>query len=173
MNSYYPVRLCCFSPCELPLTRATAIGADRAKFISEFLLKNFPSTAEGFNSALGYQVLFRLSNSLSRLPYPPNQQQKQLDDRRSEIEKAPAVLEDLSKLLQGGVFDDAEAEGKASKKNKQRSKSSRSNATTAAHAEINDRLCQALGYQAPKSRDSAQQLLQSTLDTQKNILKVC
>jgi hypothetical protein len=73
-------------------------------------------------------------------------------------------------LLQ--FLGDGEVEGKQSKKNRQRSKSLRPKVPTAAHAEINDRLSQALGYRAPRSRDSAQEQVQSTLDEQKDILKV-
>ncbi|KAI0247856.1 hypothetical protein BJV78DRAFT_1285222 [Lactifluus subvellereus] len=128
----------------------SSISEDCATLVSKFILDKFPSDVDGLNDSLGYQVLSRLSHSLSRLPYPSTPLQERLDDHRRKVEKAPAVLEDLTKLLRGGWFDDA---GKGM------------------GTEINDRLFQALGHQAPKSHDSAQRLLQSTMDTQKNTLK--
>jgi hypothetical protein len=154
------------------LTLATAVRDDGATLISNFILDEFPSDADKFNTSLAYQVLSRLSNSLSRLPYPTSQHQELLDNHRREIEKAPAVLEDLSTLLQGGFFDDTGAKEKRNKKKKHQTRNSRPTVPTVAHAEVIDRLSQALGYQAPKSRDSAEQLVQSTLDAQKNVLRV-
>jgi hypothetical protein len=155
---------------EPPLSLATAVRADCADTISDFVLETFPSEPDGFSTSQAYRVLSRLSNSLSRLPYPSSQQQERLANHRRHTEKAPEILEDLSKLLR--YIDDAQAEGKPSKKNKQRSKNPRPKAQTVSHAEVNDRLSQALGYRAPKSRDSAQEQVQSMLDEQKVILKV-
>jgi hypothetical protein len=84
----------------------------------------------------------------------------------------PALLEDLSKLLQEGFLDEAVVESKANKKNTQRGKASRSKVTSSVHAEINDRLFRALGREAPRSRNAAEELIQSVMDGQKNILEV-
>jgi hypothetical protein len=151
------------------LTLATAVRDDCVHTISNFVLDEFPSESDKFNASLAYQVLSRLSNSLSKLPYP-SQKQDRLASHRRFIEKAPDILEDLSKLLQ--FLGDGEVEGKQSKRNRQGSKSLRPKVPTVAHAEINDRLSQALGYRAPRSRDSAQGQVQSTLNEQKDILKV-
>lgn len=154
------------------MTLATAINEDYATFFSKFILDRFPSDVGGLSDSLGYQVLSRLSHSLSRLPYSSTQLQERLDGHRREIEKAPVVLEDPSKFLQGGWFDDAEADGKTNKRSTTRPTTSRFEVATGMDAEVNDQLFQALGHQAPKSHDPAQHLLQSTMDTQKTILKV-
>ena len=154
------------------MTLATAISENSATLVSEFIFNKFPSEADGFKNELGYRILFRLSHSLSRLPYSSGEQSKGLNDHRHDIEKAPTILEDLSKLLKGTFFDDAEVEEKPNKKNKKWSKRSQSNVTSSVHAEINDRLFQFLGHEGPRSRKSAQQLVQSTLDALKHILKV-
>jgi hypothetical protein len=156
------------------LTLSKAISEDGVKLVSQFILENIPSNADGFRDTLAYQVLSRLSHSLSRLrlPYPSGQQPDNFDDHRRDTEAAPALLEDLSRLLREKYLDGAETEGKTNKKNTQRGKSQRSKVTSAAHAEINDRLFQALGREAPKSRESAEELVQSIITTQKNTLKV-
>ena len=80
------------------------------------------------------------------------------------------MLEDLSRLSREGYLDGAETEGKANKK--ARGKTQRSKVTSATHAEINDRLFRALGRDAPKNRESVDELVQSIITTQKNTLKV-
>jgi hypothetical protein len=153
------------------LTPTTAVSEDSSKLVSQHILDRFPSDVDGFRASLGYQVLSRLSHSLSRLPYPSGQQPDQLDDYRRDVEVAPALLEDLSKLLQEGYLDGAEAEGKANKRKMQRGKTQQSKVTSIAHAEINDRLF-TLGREAPRNRESAEELIQSTIVTQKDILEV-
>jgi hypothetical protein len=152
--------------------RITAVSEDSSKLISQYILDRLPLDADKFRATLGYQVLSRLSHSLSRLPYPFGQQPDHLDDHRRDIEAAPALLEDLSKLLREGYLDGANAECKGNKKNKQRGKTQRSKVTSAAHTVINDRLFQALGCEAPKNRKSAEELVESITVTQKNILEV-
>jgi hypothetical protein len=154
------------------LTRATAISEHSAALVTEFIFNKFPSEAGGFKTELGYRILFRLSHSLSMLPYSPGKQPKRLNDHRHNIEKAATILEDLSKLLKGAFFDDTEIEEKPNKRNKQWSKRSQSNFTSGVHAEIDDGLFQALGHEGPRSRKSAKQLVQFTLDAQRHILKV-
>jgi hypothetical protein len=154
------------------LTPAKAINEDSLELVSQFILNKLPSDTDGFQASLGYQILSRLSHSLSRLPYPSGQQPVHFDDHRREIEAAPALLEDLSRLLREGYLNGAEAEGKTNKKNMRRSKNQRSKATSVAHSEINDRLFQALGLEAPRNRGSAEELMRSIIATQKNTLKV-
>jgi hypothetical protein len=152
------------------LTLSKAINEDGVKLVSQFILEKI--NTDGFRDTLAYQILSRLSHSLSRLPYPSGQQPDNFDDHRRDTEAAPALLEDLSRLLREKYLDGAETEGKMNKKNTQRGKTQRSKVTSVAHAEINDRLFQALGRESPRSRESAEELIQSIITTQKNTLKV-
>jgi len=154
------------------LTPAKAISEDSVELVLRFILDNFPSDADGLRASLGYQILFHLSHSLSRLPYPSGQRPVHFDSHRHDIGAAPALLEDLSKLLREGYLDVAEAEGKTNKKkNRQRGKTQQLKVKSVAHGEINDRLFQA-GREAPRNRQSAEELVQSIITTQKNALKV-
>jgi hypothetical protein len=65
-----------------------------------------------------------------------------------------------------------QVEGKANKKNMQRGKTSRFKVTSGAHVEINDRLFNALRREAPKDRDSAEEMIRSIIVAQKNALEV-
>ena len=153
------------------MTPSTAISEEGYKIVSQYIFDRLPLDASEFRASLGYHALSRLSQSLSRLPYPSDQKPERLDDYQRDIEIAPALIEDLFKLLQEGYLDKAEAEGK-SKKNMQRGKTSRFKATSGAHVEINDRLFNALGREAPKDRDSAEGMIRSVIATQKNALEV-
>lgn len=145
---------------------------DNAPLVSRYILNGFPSNADGFQASLGHRILSRLSRSLARLSYPSGQQPDQLNDHCRNIEIAPALLEDLSTLLRGGFLDEAEVEKKASKKNTQRVKTSRSKVTSSEHAQINDRVFRALGREGPTSRSAAEELVQFLIDGQRNILEV-
>jgi len=149
------------------LTPTPAISEDSSKLVSQHILDRLPSDADGFRASLGYQVLSRLSHTLSRHPYTSGQQ----PGLRRDIEVAPVALEDLSKLLRGGYLDGAEAEGKANKRNMQRGKTQRSKVTSVVHSEINCRVFEALGREAPRDRESAEELIRSIIATQKNTLK--
>lgn len=154
------------------MTPITAVSKDRFKLISQYIFKRLPSNADEFRASLGYQILSQLSQSLPRLPYPSSQQPDHLDNYRRDIEAAPALLEDLNRLLQEGYLDKADAKGKASKSKRQRGKTQQSKVTLVAHAVINDRLFKALGREAPRNRESAEELLQSIIASQRNILEV-
>lgn len=154
------------------MTLSKAISEYSVKLVSEFIIEKIPSNTDGFRDSIAYQILSRLSHSLARLAYPSGQQPDNFDDHRRDTEAAPALLEDLSRLSREGYLDGAETEGKTNKKNTQRGKTQRSKVTSVAHAEINDRLFQALGREAPKNRESADELVQSIITTQKNTLKV-
>lgn len=154
------------------MTPTIAVSEEGYKVVSQYILDRLPSDAGGFRASLGYQVLSRLSQSLSRLPYPSDRKPERLEDYRRDIEIAPALLEDLFKLMGEGYLDKAEVEGKANKKNMQRGKSSRFKVTSGAHVEINDRLFNALGSEAPKDRDSAEEMIRSIIVTQRNALEV-
>lgn len=145
---------------------------DSAALVSRFIFNGFPSNADGFRASLGYRILSQLSHSLARLSYPSGQSPDQLNGRRHDIEIAPALLEDLSTLLGEGFLDDAEVEKKVNRKNTQRGKTLRSKVTSGVHAGINDRLFRALGREAPRSRSAAEELVQSVMDGQRNILEV-
>ena len=153
------------------MTPTTAVSEEGYKVVSQYILDRLPSDAGEFRASLGYQVLSRLSQSLSRLPYS-DQKPERLDDYRRDIEIAPTLLEDLLKLLREGYLDKLEVESKANKKNMQRGKTSRFKVTSGAHVEINDRLFNTLGYNAPKDRDSAEEMIRSIMVTQKNALEV-
>lgn len=153
------------------MTPTTAVSEEGYKVVSQYILDSLSSDAGGFPASLGYQVLSRLSRSLSRLPYHSDHKPERLDDYRRDIEIAPALLEDLLKLLREEYLDKAEAEGKANKKNMQRGKTSRFKVTSGAHVEINDRLFNA-GRKAPKDRDSAEEMIRSIIVAQKNALEV-
>ena len=154
------------------MTLATAVSNDSAALVTQFIFNGFPSNADGFRASLGYRILSQLSHTLARLSYPAGQSPDQLNDRRHDIEIAPALLEDLSILLGEGFLDDAEVEKKVNRKNTQRGKTSRSKVTSGVHAGINDRLFRALGREAPRSRSAAEELVQSVIDGQRNILEV-
>ncbi|KAI0297515.1 hypothetical protein B0F90DRAFT_1819255 [Multifurca ochricompacta] len=129
------------------------VGHDTAAYISKFILNKFPSNAEGFTTSLGYQILSRLSNCLSGLPYPSGQQPDGLEDHQTHTRMAPAILEYLSTLLLSGVFDKAGTGRRSNKNMVQRFESSRSKSPTG------------------KPRLLAEEMIRSTIDTQKNILK--
>ncbi len=74
--------------------------------------------------------------------------------------------------MREGHLDRAETESKANKKNMQRGKTSRSKFTSGAHKEINDSLFDALGREAPKNREAAEEMMRSIIHTQKNTLEV-
>jgi hypothetical protein len=154
------------------LTPTIAVSEEGYKVVSQYILDRLPSDAGGFRASLGYQVLSRLSQSLSRLPYYSDRKPERLEDYRRDIEIAPILLEDLFKLLREGYLDKAEVEGKANKKNMQRGKTSRFKVTSGVHVEINDRLFIALGSEAPKDRDSAEEMIRSIIVTQRNALEV-
>ena len=154
------------------LAPVKAVSEDSSKMVLQYTFERLPSDADGFRASLGHQVLSRLSYSLSRLPYPSGQQPDHFDDHRRHIELAPTLLENLSKLLREGYFDGGKAEGKTNKKNVQRGMTQLSKATLVAHDEINNWLFNALGRAAPRNRESAEQLVQSIIATQKDILKV-
>ena len=145
---------------------------DNAALVSRFIYNGLPSNADGFRASLGYRILSQLSHSLAHLSYPSGQQPDQLNAYRHNIEIAPALLEDLSTLLREGFLDETEVEKKVNKKNTQRGKTSRSKATSGVHGEINDRLFRALGREAPRSHSAAEELVQSVMDDQRNILDV-
>jgi len=154
------------------LTLATAVSNDSIALVSCFIFNGLPSNADGFRASLGYRILSQLSHSLACLSYPSGQQPDQLNAYRHDIEIAPALLEDLSTLLREGFLDETEVEKKVNKKNTQRGKTSRSKATSGVHGEINDRLFRALGREAPRSHSAAEELVQSVMDGQRNILDV-
>jgi hypothetical protein len=171
-KSIGPIILCSLQP-EHPYVFEfimSSVSEEGYKVVSQYILDRLPSDAGGFRASLGYQVLSRLSQSLSRLPYHSDQSPERLEDYRRDIEIAPALLEDLFKLLREGYLDKAELEGKANKKNMQRGKTSRFKVTSGAHVEINDRLFNALGSKAPNDRDSAEEMIRSIIVTQKNAL---
>jgi hypothetical protein len=161
-----------YSRVERPLMLSKAISEDSVKLVLQFILEKIPSNTDGFRDSLGHHILSRLSHSLSRLPYPSGQPPDNFDDHRRDSEAAPALLDDLFKLSREGYIDGAEAEGKSNKKNAQRGKTQRSKVMSVAHAEINDRLFRALGRDAPKDRESTEELVQSIVTAQKNTLKV-
>jgi len=66
-----------------------------------------------FCDSLAYQILSRLSHSLSRLPYPSGQQPDTFDDHRRDAEAAPTLLEDIFRLSREGHLDGAETGGKS------------------------------------------------------------
>ncbi len=151
---------------------ATAVKDVTSAYILGFVLDKFPSNVSAFRSSLGYEIVSRLSRSLSQLPYPFNEQPEDLDDRCRHTQVAPTILEDLSLLLQSSYFEKGEFEGRSNKKTTQQHKSSRHKATTGVHAEINDRLSQALGSQVPRTRESAEKMIMSIVDNQKDTLRV-
>jgi hypothetical protein len=154
------------------LTPAKGISEDSVELVSQFILDKLPSEPDGLRASLFYQIISRLLHSLSRFPCPPGQKPVHFDGHRRDVELAPTLLEDLSKLLREGYFDGGGAEGKMNKKNVQRGKSQRSKVTPIEHDEINDRLFNALGREAPKNSKSAEEVVESIIATQKNILKV-
>ncbi|KAH8984689.1 hypothetical protein EDB92DRAFT_2033428 [Lactarius akahatsu] len=137
-------------------------------YILGFVLDKFSSNATSFSSSLGYEIVSRLSRSLSQLPHPSNKLPEGLDDRCRHTQIAPTILEDLFTLLQSSFFEEAEP---SNRKTGQQSKTSRRKNTTRAHAEIEDRLSQALGSRVPETRESAKDIMQSTIDEQKDTLK--
>ena len=154
------------------MTPTKGIGEDSVELVSQFILDKPSSENDGLRASLCYRIISRLLHSLSRLPYPPGQQPVDFDGHRRDIEVAPALLEDLSKLLKEGFFDGGGFEGKMNKKNVQRGRTQRSKITPIGHNEINDRLFNALGREAPRNRESAEEVVELILATQKNILKV-
>ncbi|KAH9075547.1 hypothetical protein EDB83DRAFT_2312005 [Lactarius deliciosus] len=143
-------------------------------YILSFVLNKFPSNPSEFRSSLGYETVFRLSRSLSQLSYDFNGRPEYLDDHCRRTEMAPTVLEDLSTLLQSSFFEEAES---SNRKTTQQSKAQQSKtprrrkALTGAHAEIEDKLFQALGSRVPRTRESAEKILTEVVKNQKDTLR--
>jgi hypothetical protein len=146
---------------------ATAVNDVTSAHILTFALNNFPKDVSAFHSSLGYEITARLSRSLSQL-YPSGGKPQGLDDRCQDTQMAPSILEDLSMLLQTSFFEEAES---SNRKTTQKSKTSRRTAPTRVYTEINDRLFRALGPQVPKTRESAEEMMKSIVDNQKNSLR--
>ncbi|KAH9172882.1 hypothetical protein EDB89DRAFT_1885655 [Lactarius sanguifluus] len=142
-------------------------------YILSFVLNKFPSESNvsAFRSSLGYEIVSRLSHSLSQLPYSSNGRPEGLDDRCHDTQGAPTTLEDLSILLQSGFLEDVESEGRSNRRIMQQSRGSRAKGTTNVHTEIYDRLFQVLGSQVPRTRESAEEMIKSIVDSQKDTLK--
>ncbi|KAH8984688.1 hypothetical protein EDB92DRAFT_1950637 [Lactarius akahatsu] len=138
------------------------------EYILGFVLNKFPSNVSAFRSSLGYEIVSRLSRSLSQLSYPSDGRPDGLDGRCHHTEIAPNTLEDLSLLLQSSFFEEAET---SNRRSMQQSKTSRRKAPTGTHTEISDRLFQALGSQVPRTRESAEDVMKSIVDDQKDTLR--
>ncbi|KAH9017008.1 hypothetical protein EDB85DRAFT_2017856 [Lactarius pseudohatsudake] len=148
---------------------ATAVNDTTSAYILSFVRNKFPSNPSEFRSSLGYETVFRLSRSLSQLSYDFNGRPEALDDHCRRTEMAPAILEDLSTLLQSSFFEEAES---SNRKTTQQSKTPRRRkALTGAHAEIEDKLFQALGSRVPRTRESAEKILTEVVNNQKETLR--
>ena len=147
---------------------ATAVNDDTFARILGFVLDEFPSIASTFCSSLGYKIVSRLSTSLSQLPYPSEEKPEGLDDRCHHTQIAPSLFDDLSILLQPGFFEGELSNRKAT----QQYKTSRTKARTGEHAEVHDRLFLALGPQVPRTRNSAEEMINSIVGNQKDTLIV-
>ena len=132
----------------------------------DFVLNKLSPTVSTFRASLGYEIVYRLSRSLSQFPYSSNGKPEGLDDRCHHTQMAPSVLEDLALLLQPGYFE----EGGSS--NRKTTQTSRRKAVTGVYSEINDRLFRALGPQVPSTRESVEEAIMSIVDSQKATLKV-
>ncbi|KAH9065004.1 hypothetical protein EDB87DRAFT_1597138 [Lactarius vividus] len=147
----------------------SSVNDTTSAYILSFVLNKFPSNASEFRSSLGYETVFRLSRSLSQLSYDFNGRPEDLDDHFRRTEMAPTILEDLSILLQSGFFEEAES---SNRKTTQRYETPRRRkALMGAHAEIEDRLCRALGSQVPRTRESAEEISTEVINNQKDTLK--
>ncbi|KAI0258663.1 hypothetical protein BC834DRAFT_696808 [Gloeopeniophorella convolvens] len=151
-----------------------AVGKTSAVFIFKHILDQFPSDADGYSSSSTYSVLSRLTSGMHGLPYP-GEKPDGLDDHYRHMQKAPAVLGELCKLINGGLFDDAEEiQVKSSKRNGNRfkqSKPSRSKAATGAEVEILTQCFYDFSLKVPRNRDAANEMVESIFSTQKRILK--
>ena len=147
---------------------ATAVNDATCANILNFALNNFPKDASAFHSSLGYEIISRLSRSLSQL-YPSDAKPKDFDDRCHDTRMAPSTLEDLSRLLQTSFFEESKV---SNRKIAQKSKTSRRTAPARVNTEINDRLYQALGSQVPSTRESAEEMVKWIIDNQKDTLMV-
>ena len=145
---------------------ATVVNDDITAYILGFVLNKLPPNVSAFRSSLGYEIVYRLSRSLSQFPYPPNGKPEGLDDRCHHTQMAPSVLEDLALLLEPGFFEEGESS------NRKAAQTSRRKAITGVYAEINDRLFRALGTQLPRTRESVEEMIRSIVDNQKATLKV-
>lgn len=153
------------------MTPTIAISEEGYKVVSQYILDRLPSDARGFRASLGYHVLSGLSQSLSA--------------SRIFLTKSLNILMTIDaisnkhlhfkrsfKLLLERYLDKAKVEGKAKKKNMQRGRTSRFKVKSGAHVEINVRLLRALGHEAPKDRDSAEEMIRSIIATQRDSLEV-
>ncbi|KAH8984685.1 hypothetical protein EDB92DRAFT_1470073 [Lactarius akahatsu] len=147
----------------------SSVNDTTSAYILSFVLNKCPSNASQFRSSLGYEAVFRLSRSLSQLSYDFNGRPEELDDHCRRTEMAPTILEDLSILLQSSFFEEAES---SNRKTMQQSKTPRRRkALTSAHAEIEDRLFQALESRVPRTRESAEKILTEVVNNQKDTLR--
>ena len=148
---------------------ATAINDVASAYILGFVLSEFPPDVSAFHSSLGYEIVSRLSRSLSKLPYSSNSKPEDLDDRCHNTKMAPSILEDLSTLLRLSFFEEAES---SNRKTTQKYKTARQRAPTGVFSEIDDRLFRALGPRVPRSRESAEEMIRSIIDNQMDTLRV-
>ncbi|KAI9510706.1 hypothetical protein F5148DRAFT_1177323 [Russula earlei] len=171
-ESIGPIILCSLQP-EHPYVFEfiiSSVGEECVNLISRFVRDTLPSDIDAFRTSLSYKILSRLSSSLSRLSYPSGQQPENLDNYRRKVEMAPTVLEYLTTLLREGFFDE-EAENRAGKRNVHRGRTPRSKVASEEHSKIDDLLFHALGSEAPRSGDEAEETVQSIMDDQTDILE--
>jgi hypothetical protein len=145
---------------------ATVVNDSTSAYILGFILNKFPPNVSAFRSSLGYEIVCRLSRSLSQFPYPSDGKPEGLDDRCHNTQMAPSVLEDLAVLLQPGYFEEGESS------NRKTTHTSRRKATTGVYAEITDRLFRALGPQVPRTRESVEEMMKSIFDSQIDTIRV-
>jgi hypothetical protein len=151
------------------LLLATAVNDVTSAYILNFVLNKFPRDVSAFHSSLGYEIVSRLSRSLSNSRILPTENQKASMIVVIIPKWLPAYSKTFLMLLQPSFFEEAES---SNRKTMQKSKTSRRKAMTGMYAEINDRLFRALGPQVPRTRESAEEMIKSVFDSQKDTLRV-
>lgn len=147
---------------------ATAVSDTHATRISTFLLNKFPTNIEAYFDSITYHVILRLSHTFQNLHFSTRKKPDGLDDHLEHEKTAHAAFNELRQLLQGKDFNKRDIVTKTKKRSPQLSKPSGSSADL----EGVIKRFETLGLRFPKTRASAEEMIQKIMETQRRILKV-
>ncbi|KAI0317334.1 P-loop containing nucleoside triphosphate hydrolase protein, partial [Amylostereum chailletii] len=145
----------------------SAVGDDAFCLFVEFLASEFPTSRNSFNyTSLAVQVLAALSLSLSRLDHVRDLEPANIDEYRRSIELAQRVLLALTSMLNDPAFT---SRAEQPTRGQQRSRK-KSRAMSRSEVMVDVKAFQNLDIKVPASREEAEELEQSILGRQREIL---
>ena len=168
LSLYCRVCLLCSAHVDSQLMLATDISDHHATRISAYLLNKLPLNIERFYESIGFRVTARLSHTLQNIPFSPGERPDGLEDHLKHEKMALASLDELRKLLQDEDLFKRDVYTKTKKRSQQLSKSSEHSAGLEG---VMQRF-EALGLRVPRTRCSAEEMIQKIIGTERRILKV-